>query len=437
VVRLLITCLSITLRCCVPLVALAPQSGVFAQQPPTKLSQAQLEKLVQPIALYPDLLLQQVLAASTFPEQLLDAAMFNEQGRDPQEIKDQPWDDSVKGVANYPSIVVKLASDIDGTLTLGSAFVNQNEELRRAIQTMRSRAKAVGNLKDSEQQHVMEDKGVDNTKIIRIEPANPQVIYVPATTTTVYEKPVDNTAKWLVPLASFGVGMALGYAMGDQHDDHYYYGGGFYGPGFWYGGPAMNNWVDYRRDRWNDAYDFARDQQEWQQNNRDDWREYRQDLGRKQQEWKQERQSRGTAWSPEKRAEARSRIESSRGAHSGESLEQRRAAAQNSAFAEKARDKGFDRNAANQRLNQARSSSNVSERAGQIRNNPEARQRAQSEAARFSQRQGSERLSSGNGLSGMNRSASSVNRASARGAASRASAGGFSRGGGGGGFRRR
>jgi hypothetical protein len=435
----------------------ADETTDVAQQAPVDLTQAQLEKLVQPIALYPDLLLQQVLAASTFPEQILDAAMYNEQGKDPKGIPNQPWDDSVKGVANYPSVLVQLASDLDWTLTLGSAFINQNEELRTAIQTMRARAKTVGNLEDSEQQHVIEEEGADNTTIIRIEPANPQVVYVPATTTTtVYEKPVEDSSKWLVPLASFGVGMALGYAMGDHDDDHYYYGGGFYGPGFWYGGPAMNNWVDYRRDRWNDAYDFARDREEWRQDNRDDWREYRQDLGRKEQAWKQERQARGTSWTPEKRAEAQTRIQSARSSDQKKSLEQRRAALQHSDGSQRARDAGFDRDAANQRLANARDSGKVSERAGtvdrgaasqraqqaranpqarqradQMRDNPQARQRAQTQASHVSQRPASGGSRSGDGLSGMNRSMSTMNHASARGMASRGSAGGVSRGGGG------
>jgi hypothetical protein len=437
--------------------AAAQSAGQVSQEAPVNLTQAQLERVVQPIALYPDLLLQQVLAAATFPEQILDAAMYNEQGKDPQGIKDQPWDEAVKGVANYPSVLVTLASDIDWTLTLGSAFINQNEELRKAIQTMRARAKTVGNLNDSSEQNIIEEKGANNTTIIRIEPTNPQVVYVPATTsTTVYEKPVSDPSKWLVPLASFGVGMALGYAMGDHHDDHYYYGGGFYGPGFWYGGPAVNNWVDYRRDRWNDAYDFARDREEWRQDNRDDWREYRQDLGRQQQAWKQERQARGTSWTPEKRAEAQSRLQGARSSHGTQSLEQRRAAFQNSSAAQKARDHGFNQEAASQRLNQARSNGNLSarsesfsrdqagqrlqqargnqqlqQRAAQVQSNPEARQRAQDGASRLSQQRAAGGGFSGGGLSGMNRSAASVNRASARGMASRASAGGFSRGGGG------
>ncbi|MFO0416800.1 MAG: DUF3300 domain-containing protein [Pseudomonadota bacterium] len=470
----------------IALIVAAPQ-GAFAQaaggsvsQAPSDLTPKQLEELVKPIALYPDLLLQHVLAASTFPEQILDAAVYNEQGKEPEGIKDQPWDDSVKGVANYPSILVKMASDIDWTIKLGYAFINQNEQLRAAIQKMRSKAKNVGNLEDSEQQHVIEEKGANNTTIIRIEPADPQIIYVPTTTTTVvYEKPVEKTSSWLAPLASFGVGMALGYAMGDSHNDHYYYGGGFYGPGFWYGGPAVNNWVDYRRDRWDDAYDFARDRQDWQQNNRDDWREYRQDLGRKQQDWRQERQARGTTISPEKRAEARSRVDQARASDMAQKARDRgfdrQAANQRISDAKAngfdrqaasqrlndARASGFDRQAASQRLNDARASGNLSERAksvdrgamnqrmqqaksnpefsnrvNQARDNPALREKAHSSASKVSERRGSGGFSSGGGLSGMNRGSASVNRASARGMSSRASSGGFSRGGGGG-MRRR
>jgi hypothetical protein len=441
-----------------PASAVNSHAASTSQAAPATLSRTELEKLVQPIALYPDILLQQVLAASTFPDQILDAAMYNEQGKDPQGIKDQPWDDSVKGVANYPSVLVKLASDLDWTLNLGSAFINQNEELRNAIQTMRARAKTVGNLKDSEQQNVIDEQGPSNTTIIRIEPAEPQVIYVPSTTTaTVYEKPVENTSSWLVPLASFGVGMALGYAVGDHDDDHYYYGGGFYGPGFWYGGPAVNNWVDYRRDRWDDAYDYARDRQDWQQDNRDDWREHRQELGNKQQQWRQERSANGTAWTPEKRAAAQNRANTARTSWQGKSPDERRASVQSSQAGQRVRNSEFDREAANQRMNEARASGELKQRPGSaergsldrdaanqrlqqargnpdvqrraesMRSNPQAQQRVQSASSSFAERPRSGSYSGGSGLSSMERSGSSINRASARGNASRASAGGAAR----------
>lgn len=408
--------LVVAAACGVPARGLAGQVGDTTMAAPSELSQAQLESLVVPIALYPDLLLQQILAAATFPEQLLDAAMYNEQGRDPAGIKDQPWDDSVKGVANYPSILNKLASDLDWTLTLGSAFINQNEALRRALQTMRARAKAIGNLKESEQQHVIEDQGADKTTVIRIESVNPQVVYIPPNTaSTLYEKPADTPSSALVPLASFGLGMALGYALGDDNDDHYYYGSAFYGPGFWYGGPAVNSWVDYRHDRWDDAYDFARDRQEWRENNRDDWREYRQELGRKQQEWRQEQKTRSGSWTPEKRAEARSRIDQARA--SGNITE---------------RKGSFNRDQANQRLQQHRANPEAQQRAAQLRGEPQLQERAQRSFSELPQQRAAWSYAPGGGLADMNRGQSAVNRASARGMASQARATGISRGAGGG-----
>ncbi|MFM1847210.1 MAG: hypothetical protein RL417_684 [Pseudomonadota bacterium] len=410
-----------------PMLAWGAQASTKSA-PPGSLSAAELQKVVAPIALYPDLLLQQVLAASTFPEQILDAALYNEQGKAPEGIKNQPWDDSVKAVANYPSILVKLASDLDWTISLGSAFINQNDDLRTAIQTLRAKAKTIGNLQDSDYQNVIEESK-NGTTIIRIEPVQSNVVYVPTTTTTVYESSVNTASLW-APVASFGLGMALGYAIGDN-DDHYYY-GGFYGPGFWYGGPAVNNWIDYRHDRWDDAYDFANDRQDWRQDNRDDWREYRQDLGRKQQEWRQAEGTRPADLSPEKRAEARSRATTAKSNWQAQSPDARVASLQSSELAERARTAGttgFDRESANARLNQARSNQAFQERAAQLRSDTQFQDRARSFDR--SSLSGESFGSAGAGLSGVGRSGNAVNRAAARGSFSRAGAGGFSRGGGG------
>jgi hypothetical protein len=422
----------------VPLHGECARGSDAQQHAPVDLSQGELEKLVQPISLYPDLLLQQVLAASTFPEQILDAAMYNEQGKDPKAIKEQPWDDSVKGVANYPSVLDMLASDLDWTLTLGFAFINQNEQLRQAIQTMRARAKTVGNLKSSDKQSVIEEQGPNDTTIIRVEPAQPQVVYVPSTTTAaVYEKPVQDSSSWLVPLASFGAGMALGYALGDDHDDNYYYGGGFYGPGFWYGGPVVNNWVDYRHDRWDDAYDFARDREDWRQGNRDDWREYRQDLGRQQQAWRQEQATHPNRVSPEKRAEATTRVNTARSSWQSQSPEQRRATIDQRAATQGARGSlpsNVSRENANARLQDARNNPQVRSRAEAARSNPQVQERARSAASNSSSGQRPSNWNaarSSSSLAGVGSSANAVNRASSRGAVSRGSAGSFSRGGGG------
>jgi len=423
--------------------ALPPWAGQAAAAQavaPEKFSPAELEKLVRPIALYPDLLLQQVLAASTFPEQILDAALYQERGNDPQGIKLQPWDESVKGVANYPSILVQLASDLDWTMSLGSAFINQHGDLRAAIQRLRARAKTLGNLKDSEQQHLIVDTSAGGTQVIRIESADPEVVYVP-TTTTVYEQPASSASVW-APLASFGVGLALGYALGDDDDEeHYYYSGGFYGPTFWYSDDAFDDWVDYRHDRWNDAYDFANDRQDWRQDNRDDWREYRQDLGRKQREWSEARVQQVAGSTPEQRAAARTKAQGARAAWPGATTDQRRATVQQrssgTAWGDVAPPPGFDREQASARLNQARANPQLHERAERVRSQPQVQQRAQASSGAWNRDlSGSLAGSRTSSLAGVSRSGSAVNRASARGAMSRASAAGFGRGGFSGGRRR-
>jgi hypothetical protein len=329
-VKPVINCFFSTLVCVVLFISGSKTNCNAQSLSPTSFSKSELEKLVQPIALYPDILLQQILAASTFPEQLIDAALYHEQAKDPKNIIAQPWDDSVKSIANYPSLLTMMVSDIDWTISIASAFVNQSIELKKAIQTLRSKAKALGNLKTSEYETVTLDTTPKGETVIKIESADPQVIYVPSGsyTTVVYQEKVS-TSDYLVPVASFGLGMALGYAMADD-DDHYY--GGYYGPGFWYRDDAVNNWVDYRNDRWDDAYDFANDRQDWRQDNADDWREYRQDLGRDRQDWANQRKANGKSMSPEKRAEVQSKASQ------------------------------FDKDAASQRLNQARSNPQVKER---------------------------------------------------------------------------
>ena len=412
-------------------------------------SRQEIEKLVIPIALYPDLLLQQVLAASTFPEQILDAALFNEQSKDPKTISTQPWDESVKAIANYPSLITKMAGEIDWTLNLASAFVNQNVELRDVIQDLRAKAKKAGNLKSSTEQHVSVEESPSGNTVIIIEQAQPDVVYVPAQTTSiVYQEPVSTTSAW-VPLASFGVGMALGYAMGDDDDDHYY--GGYYGPGFWNRSDSVDNWVDYRNDRWNDAYDFANDRQDFRQDSRDDWREYRQDLGRQRQDYLKEKGKHPEQFSPEKRAEARSKAteaQSNWQNKKGSFSKSRSTGAEysNQQASQRLQEARSNPEQANQRLQQARNNPQVQNRASQIRSNPGFQQRdfsSYSHSDRFGQRgsgQSSVR-SGGAGFSGYSSGSRATSMAQNRGASSRSGSfggggamrsGGGMRGGGGG-----
>ncbi len=429
---------------------LMPGNLLFAAdipEPKKEFTEAELTDLLEPIALYPDLLLQQTLAASTFPEQLLDAAAFNQTGKDPQLISKQPWDPSVQAMANYPSLLDKMVNDLNWTLNLASAFVNQSVEVRSVIQKLRAKAKAVGNLGSSEQTKVSTTQNVQGNTVITIEAADPQVVYIPAETSTViYQEPVDTTSYW-APVATFGLGMALGYAMGDDDDDHYYY-GGYYGPGFWNREDAVDDWMDYRQDRWDDAYDFAKDRQEWRQDNRDDWREYQQDLGRSRQDLQAKRQEFAGKATPEQRAQAQSRASQAKSDWQSKSPEQKK-----SAFNQRASD--FDRQQANQRLEKAKSNPQFQQKlnsssgqfskarsnmdpsrnfSGSSFDRDQMQNRAQANRGQYQQR-------SQSGFSGLSSSGSAVNRAQARGSFSRANSGGFSRSAGGaargGGGRRR
>ena len=247
--------------------------------PTEPLSRAELEDLAAPIALYPDPLLQRVLTAATFPDQILDAALFLQRGGAPSQIPQQPWERSVKYVANYPTILTGLADDIDQTIRLGTAFTTSPDELRASIQSLRRRAIAQGNLKSSGYQTVLEEGPGGELSTIRIEPTDPNEVYIPSTPATViYERPVADASTFWAPIATFGLGVALASAL--DHDDYYYYGGPFYGPGFWYGGPVHRRWHDYRHERWGHAYDYGH-------RHHKDWAKHRHDLDRRHSEWKQ------------------------------------------------------------------------------------------------------------------------------------------------------
>src|ERR1700687_1213243 len=153
----------------------APPPVQEAQQTP-----AQLQQLVAPIALYADALVAQVLAAATYPDQIVEANRWMQQHSDlkgeqlAQEVDKQPWDPSVKALAQFPSVLANMSQNLAWTSELGDAHLNQQQELTQAIQTMRQRAKQAGNLQPTPQENV-KTKG----QTIVIEPTAPDMIYVP------------------------------------------------------------------------------------------------------------------------------------------------------------------------------------------------------------------------------------------------------------------
>jgi len=135
----------------------------------------QLDNLLAPIALYPDPLLAQVLLAATFPDEIDEAARFSRAGGLPQSAEFQPWDVSVKAIVHYPMVLYMMADKLDWTTSLGQAYVNQSTDVMTSVQQLRAEARSAGNLNTTPQEEVVEADGY-----LRIWPAQPQFLYVPA-----------------------------------------------------------------------------------------------------------------------------------------------------------------------------------------------------------------------------------------------------------------
>jgi hypothetical protein len=163
-------CISLVFSANVLAEAPSAQEGVAATS-----SAEELDKLVGPIALYPDDLVAIILPASTNPLQLVQADRFlNKRKADSKLAVDENWDNAVKSLLNYPEIVKTMSSDLDWTSALGEAVVADQGAVLEAVQVFRRKAQAAGNLKTDEKQIVVVEK-----EIITIVPADPQVIYVP------------------------------------------------------------------------------------------------------------------------------------------------------------------------------------------------------------------------------------------------------------------
>jgi len=221
------------------LFAMLPQPGAGAQDagaPPAQQQQAppgppyatqspdQLDQLVAPIALYPDSLVSQILAAATFPEQVVEADRWVQTHSDlkgdalAQAVDQMPWDPSVKALTAFPSVLGNMDKNLSWTSSLGDAYYNQQEDVMQAVQAMRLKAQQSGNLKSTPQQTV----AAQGSTII-IQPAQPDVVYVPAYNPwVVYGYPVVAWPGWYPypgiwyggPFLSFGIGFGIGWFGG-------------------------------------------------------------------------------------------------------------------------------------------------------------------------------------------------------------------------------
>ena len=261
--------------------AQAASSGTPTEGAP--LSAEALQSLVAPIALYPDALVAQILTASTFPDQVAIAEYWMSQNSSltgsalMQAVDTQSWDASVKALTQFPSVLANLAHNLTWTSSLGEAFHNQQAEVMAAVQALRAKAQAAGNLKSTPQVTVVQQ----SPQVIVIQPANPQVVYVP-----VYNPAVIYGTPYVVPYYSagdvaaaavigFGVGIAVGAMMsggccswgysswncGWHGTAVVYHGGAYYGNTAWHGGYynggyhnsyGYNN--DYNHSNYNSGY---------------------------------------------------------------------------------------------------------------------------------------------------------------------------------------
>ncbi|RJX25544.1 MAG: DUF3300 domain-containing protein [Desulfurivibrio sp.] len=211
-----------------PVHAMAQQEG--GEEAPVKLSQEELAQLLAPIALYPDELVSQILMASTYPLEIVQADRWVKEKKDlkgdalAKELEKENWDPSVKSLVNFPSVLAMMSQKLDLTIKVGDAFLAQQKEVLDTIQLLRKKAHDAGNLKTTEQQQVIVEK-----ETIIIQPADPQVVYVPSYSTTVVY------GSWMYPsyppyyyypppppsypayhfAAGVAVGAAWGYAWGN------------------------------------------------------------------------------------------------------------------------------------------------------------------------------------------------------------------------------
>ena len=180
-----------------------------AKSPPVvdasqRFSASQLDNLAGPVALYPDALLAQVLVASTFPDQIQDAADFvKAYGTDSVDV--QSWDVSVKAVAHYPSVLNTMADKIDWTSALGKAYATQSSDVMASVQRLRRMAADQGNLNSTPQANV-----VRASESIQIVPVEPRVIYVPVYDPyVIYSRPIFSVG-YSSRYWSWGIGFPIG-----------------------------------------------------------------------------------------------------------------------------------------------------------------------------------------------------------------------------------
>jgi hypothetical protein len=237
-------------------------------------SAEELDRLLAPIALYPDQLLAQIFLCAMDPSGVTALDRFLKshptlKGTDLQDavLKDS-FEPSFVALSLFPQTVTLMANDINWTTQLGQAFTSNRSSVFDSVQRLRKKAKDAGNLKSTPQQDVETQTTSGGEQVIVIEPANPQVVYVPqyntqtvyvqqpASTTVVVQESSSSTDAAVAGMIGFTAGIAIGAAVNNNY---------YYGPYGWHGGAYMYN------DAWDDYYDHREDA-------REDWMDHREDM---------------------------------------------------------------------------------------------------------------------------------------------------------------
>jgi hypothetical protein len=248
-------------------VGAAQQSAAASKPPaakPAAVSAEELDRLLAPIALYPDQLLAQILMCAGDPAKVVELnawmkknATLKGTGLQDAAVK-AGFEPSFVALVLFPDIVNMMAVQKDWTTKLGQAFAADRTPVFASIQRLRAQAQKAGNLKDTPQQEVETQTTSGGQQVIVIEPTNPQVVYVPQyNPTTVYVEQSNSGAN---AAAAAVIGFTAGIAIGAAMDNDYYY-----GPYGWGGRAYMYN------DAWDDYYDHREDA-------REDWMDHREDL---------------------------------------------------------------------------------------------------------------------------------------------------------------
>ena len=151
-----------------------------------KIPSGELDSLVAPIALYPDPLLAQTLAASTYPLEIIQLQQWMDRNKNLQgkaladAVAKQPWDPSIQSLVEFPDVVQRMAGNVQWTTDLGNAFLAQQSDVMDAVQRMRAKAQGTGNLKTSAQSVVKTETVSSGKQVITVQQANPDVVYVPS-----------------------------------------------------------------------------------------------------------------------------------------------------------------------------------------------------------------------------------------------------------------